>query len=260
MQKIYTAFLSLLIGSAAFAQSTGFMAPTSTATPNGWTNPANAYASDDQWATVAHQSGCRCPWVYLSWDGGTSYTAYHLMGPFGTTDGMQTSGSPTDNWGHVWTYTEFNNTNFRLKIANPSMSIEQGWSDFNFNVPSNATVTGVEVRLEWHGDANFTMEFLDKAEVNVYYTAPTGLQNISGKASISVFPNPAHDKLSFHFGVDMPEQISLLNLQGQVMLEKELPQTGSSDLEMDLSSLPRGIYFIRVISKGCILNEKIILE
>jgi hypothetical protein len=124
------------------------MSPTATAAPNGFTNANPALASDDQWASVAHQSGCRSPFIYLSRNGGTNYTSPYLLGPFGTTDAIQTAGSSTDLWDHNRTDTEQNNTNFRLKIANPGTLIEQGYADFNFNIPNGTTISGIEVRLE----------------------------------------------------------------------------------------------------------------
>src|SRR5579859_7368986 len=122
--KLLSLFSTVLLAiTIARAQNTGFMNPADTALPHGWTNPLNGMVSDGQWATVAHQSGCMCPWLYLSWNKGVTYTSYKLMGPFGYTDSWQTAGSPTDNWGHVWIDSELNNSNFRVKIQNPSMSI-----------------------------------------------------------------------------------------------------------------------------------------
>src|ERR1043165_6604099 len=67
--------------------STGFMYPSATPPPNGgWTNPSDAFASDDVYTTVPHGSGCRCPFLYLSGNGGMTYSSANLVGPFGTTD------------------------------------------------------------------------------------------------------------------------------------------------------------------------------
>src|SRR5687767_15693871 len=117
MKKITLLFAAITFSGISFAQSTGFMSPTNTAMPNGFTNPTLAFVSDNQWASVAHQSGCRCPFIYLSWNGGTNYSSAQLLGPFGTVDQTAVAGSPTNTWGHSWTDTELSNSNFRLKIA-----------------------------------------------------------------------------------------------------------------------------------------------
>ncbi len=108
--KRYLLILPLygLFCTTAFSQlqNTGWKSPSATHAPNGWTNPQNAYASDDVYATVAHQSGCRCPFMDLSWDDGISYTPYKLFGIFGTSDIFIAEGDSTDDWGHVWTATD----------------------------------------------------------------------------------------------------------------------------------------------------------
>jgi hypothetical protein len=259
MKQLYTTILSALLFSSAFSQSTGFLPPTATAAPNGWTNPANAYASDDQWASVAHGSGCRCPFIYLSWNGGTNYTSSQLLGPFGTTDQTATAGSPTDTWGHAWTDVELSNTNFRLKIANPSTLIEQGWSTFNFNIPTNATINGIEVKLEWHGDANFTMEFLDQAMINVYYTAVTGeTELLSLSANMPVFPNPTTGKVQVNFKGESSSRFSLLNIQGEIMMDETISSVNS--VSIDLSSFPKGIYFLQLVTNEGLVTKKIVLQ
>src|ERR1043165_5910490 len=123
--------------------STGFMYPSATPPPNGgWTNPSDAFASDDVYTTVPHGSGCRCPFLYLSGNGGATYSSANIVGPFGTTDNTMTAGSSSDLWGAAWNDMNFTNANFRLKIANPSTIIEQGYGDFNFSIPSGAVISG----------------------------------------------------------------------------------------------------------------------
>ncbi|HEY6160275.1 MAG TPA: T9SS type A sorting domain-containing protein [Bacteroidia bacterium] len=262
MKKIYTLSLSFSVSLFSFAQSTGFMPPTSTAAPNGFTNANLAFASDDQWATVAHQSGCRCPFIYLSWNGGTNYTSSQLLGPFGTTDQTSIAGSPTDTWGHPWTDTELSNTNFRLKIANPSTLIEQGYSDFNFTIPTGATINGIEVQLEWHGDANFTQEFLDQAMVNVFYTATTGIpQTIKLSQNISVYPVPAHDRLIIDLKDVKCSALSIIDLQGREVLSRSSSDVADQTLiSLSVSDLPKGMYFLRITENNAVQNKKIIIE
>src|SRR5262245_51211950 len=93
-------------------QNTGWKSPSATHAPNGWTNPQNAFASDDIYTTVAHQSGCRCPFVELSWDNGTNFTSYNLFGPYGTMDYFDIQGDSADDWGHFWTTTELSDPVF----------------------------------------------------------------------------------------------------------------------------------------------------
>jgi hypothetical protein len=259
MKKLLPFFL-LLISSSAFAQSTGFMAPTATPAPNGgWTNPSNAFASDDVYTTVPHQSGCRCPFLYLSWDNGVSYTSADIVGPFGTTDYTMAAGGPADLWGHAWTDTEFTNANFRLKIANPSTLIEQGYGDFNFVIPAGAVIVGIEVIVEEHGDSTYTTEFIDAIAVNVHYTTTTSVSVNSFTSGISVFPNPASTDFTIEHLSPTTQRIALVDMSGRVVMET---MSFTSDrCTFNVADLPRGMYLLLVTdSEAATLTRKIVVE
>jgi hypothetical protein len=245
---------------ATLAQtSTGFMCPTSTTAPNGWTNPANAYVSDDVYTTVAHQSGCRCPFLYLSWNNGVNYTSSQLVGPFGTSDATQVAGSPTTMWGHAWVQSEFSNANFEFKIANPSTVIEQGYNNFNFNIPMGATINGIEVKVEEHGDSAFTMEFIDLIQVNVYYTVLSSVVMNFDPNSVSVFPNPATTSFEVdHPGINL-KGIYLIDMLGRKVLE--VSDFTNEKTSVNVEGLAKGIYDVEIVSEnGEVINKKILVE
>jgi hypothetical protein len=259
MRKLLPFFL-LCLPVFASAQSTGFMAPTATAAPNGgWTNPTDAFASDDVYTTVPHQSGCRCPFLYLSWDNGTSYTSPQLVGPFGTSDNTMTAGSPTDLWGHAWTETELSNASFRLKIANPSTLIEQGYADFNFVIPSGSAILGIEVRVEQHGDSAFTMEYIDVIEVNVHYTSSTGTGVASAVSAVNVYPNPANAQLNIDHLSSTTQRIAITDMTGRTVMETM--HFDSDRYTFDVSELPAGLYLVIITDSAApALTRRIVVE
>jgi hypothetical protein len=56
--------------------------------------------------------------VYLSWDGGTSWTAYQLATTERTDDGNPTDivGGTADTWGRTWSASEFSDANFHVRL------------------------------------------------------------------------------------------------------------------------------------------------
>lgn len=261
MKKLYTLVSFALISAALFAQSTGFMSPTATALPNGFTNPTNAFTSDNQWATVAHQSGCRCPFLYLSWNGGANYSSSQLLGPFGTVDAFGTAGSPTFTWGHAWTLSELTNANLRLKIANPSTLIEQGYSTFNFLIPNGATITGIEVRLEWHGDSTYTTEYLDHAQVNVYYTSTTTGVTETVSENIQLCPNPANNFITISSSDVSVSGYSISSIDGKTILKNQSTnQQPNTPYEISLAELSPGVYFISMETEQGTVVRKIMVQ
>jgi hypothetical protein len=258
MKKLLPLFL-FLIPAFVSAQSTGFMAPTAVAAPNGgWTNASNAFASDDVYTTVPHQSGCRCPFLYLSWDNGVSYSPFNIVGPFGTVDYTMTTGSSSDLWGHAWTAAQLSNDSFRLKIANPSTLIEQGYADFNFVIPTGALITGIEVRVEQHGDSAYTMEYIDLIEVNVHYTNTTAINALSLASGISVFPNPASTQLTIEHLSPTTQRVALLDMSGRVVMET---REFSDRCTFNVAELPRGMYLLMIVDPEAVtLTRKIVVE
>jgi hypothetical protein len=235
---------------AAWSQlsNTGWKSPTATHLPNGWTNPLNAFVSDDVYTTVVHGSGCRCPFVELSWDNGISYTSTQLFGPYGTIDSYRIQGDSVDTWGHSWIVPEMSDTNFVLRIWNPSTLIRQGYTAFQFGIPPGSIISGIEVQVEEHGDTAFTMEFIDLIQARVHYDVTTSVAGIiSGKNEISIYPNPASSTLFIRNSLGGNYRVTLFNSTGtQVSNEKYFTDSGS----IDVSNLAQGIYFLRAVNEN----------
>lgn len=124
-------------------------AATATGNPDaGWTSAANAFSSDNLYATTtvsdATQSysefGFSIPLtntitgiivrleasasssggtiaVTLSWDGGTSVTEAKVTDVLTTTDTIYTLGGVGDLWGRTWAVTELSDEQFRLQVV-----------------------------------------------------------------------------------------------------------------------------------------------
>ncbi len=150
---------------------TAWQAPTTTAAPNGFTNAANMFASDDVYATSAKGPGCNCPWISLSWNGGATWSATDVSSVHSnSTDTVRTTGGATDTWGRTWTPAELGAASFRLRVQNPGLSVSQGYGGFDLSaVPAGATIVGIEVALEARSDAGYSTMFYDQVRVRVHY-------------------------------------------------------------------------------------------
>ncbi len=63
--------------------------------------------------------------VDLSWDGGTSWTSYQSDASEPTSWTTVVLGGTADLWGRSWTYDEFNNANFRVRVHCYSDPVDQ---------------------------------------------------------------------------------------------------------------------------------------
>jgi hypothetical protein len=130
--------------------STLVKSPTALGTISEWTNPTNAYSSNNVYATATYSqeqtyktfslslpSGTAINGIIvnveakaaiigqtirvkLSYDNGTSWTSTESK-PFALSDATQVYGGSTDTWGRTWTDTELNNTNFQVHLEPPSI-------------------------------------------------------------------------------------------------------------------------------------------
>ena len=79
---------------------------------------------------------------------------------------------------------------------------------------------------------------------------------------VHLFPNPTTNLLNIQFK-DLADDFSLnlLNLQGQLLYQKQLSLNGAKHLEtLDLSDLPKGLYLIRLVNEQKALVKKIIKQ
>ncbi|MCX6290694.1 MAG: T9SS type A sorting domain-containing protein [Bacteroidetes bacterium] len=92
--------------------------------------------------------------------------------------------------------------------------------------------------------------------------APVGVMPVSSAAwTLNVFPNPCHDKLTVFipgFADQRSSEISIVNVLGQEVLKKEI--LTKEMMSMDVSELPRGIYFLKAKLSGSEMTRKIVVE
>jgi len=80
---------------------------------------------------------------------------------------------------------------------------------------------------------------------------------------IKVYPNPSRGRFTVHLEASLTENISLelVNLQGAILHQSEVdfvaPQT---DVVLDISTLPKGVYILRLKSDNLLRFERIVIQ
>ena len=83
-----------------------------------------------------------------------------------------------------------------------------------------------------------------------------GLQNLNANDKLSLFPNPAINKLNIIFPDEKESlQLSIYDISGKEVLEKQF----TKNLCLDVGILPRGVYIVRVRGKDVNINRRIVL-
>ena len=89
----------------------------------------------------------------------------------------------------------------------------------------------------------------------MYYAAPAGIMELKS-SQISIYPDPATDKITIETSATQGQsQLSVMNLNGQEVITRQLTQ---SKTQLDISGLPGGVYFVRLINERTIVIRKFV--
>jgi hypothetical protein len=117
---------------------------------------------------------------------------------------------------------------------------------------------------------NDTLSSSDRAKIETYLRQKyniinngcgnlTDAEEFSTDNSLNIYPNPVSGKVKVEFNLEIPnlknQQIELVNTLGKVVGNIDTQNNGNS-IEMDLSNLAKGIYFLRIsIADGWIVKK-----
>jgi PKD repeat protein len=88
------------------------------------------------------------------------------------------------------------------------------------------------------------------------FVGPTGLEEVSGQNTVSIYPVPAKDRLYITSGIPI-ESVMLIDINGRQQLSAI--NCGNNCL-LEVDSLPDGIYFLRVDTENGIVHRKVMIR
>ena len=90
----------------------------------------------------------------------------------------------------------------------------------------------------------------------------SGITVNSGGATVSIFPNPSNGPLQINVQLQQPEviTISVVNLLGETVLQSASGVVAQQQQTLDLSSLPNGMYMIRVAAGNDQVTRQVLLQ
>ena len=81
----------------------------------------------------------------------------------------------------------------------------------------------------------------------------------NGAGNMIIFPNPAHDKIQVQSLKFKIQSLEIYNIQGKLVKQILFPQSQIPN-EIDVSSLAKGIYLLKIKSEGGAVNKKLVVQ
>ncbi|MBP9068455.1 MAG: T9SS type A sorting domain-containing protein [Bacteroidia bacterium] len=86
-----------------------------------------------------------------------------------------------------------------------------------------------------------------------------GINELNSDRTFSFFPNPTTDKLDLMFtGNNIPEEIRFLDINGKLSYSQKTSSPRGQTIEINISSLPKGVYVAEIVSSMGLFRQKLI--
>lgn len=129
---------------------------------------------------------------------------------------------------------------------------------YEFKVEYYETTGGASIKLEWESPFQ-TREVIPGSRLFLPDELPLNItdEKVKPTDKLSFYPNPVKDQLTIELGDLDIQQVSIVDIQGRVLIRSNENVTGTKSF--NVSELPKGIYFIKVLTnKGVSKSLKFI--
>lgn len=130
-------------------------------------------------------------------------------------------------------------------------------SDTTLYFPPHEINAFIEFNDELYAGGSFNMIGGVVAHNIAKWSTPVGMQEVSSDLSISVYPNPVDKNASLNFQSPI-ESLTLFSTDGKLL--QQLNHLHQSKLDLDVSALSSGMYFIEASSNNKIYRGKILVS
>ena len=98
-----------------------------------------------------------------------------------------------------------------------------------------------------------------EGDVKTFTTLASLTEELSNMLSVSLYPNPAKQSTTLEFSaLNSEAKISIVNMKGQIV--KTIDIQPSQSYELNLTDFASGVYYVKVITDGKIITQKLIVE
>jgi hypothetical protein len=171
---------------------------------------------------------------------------------------------PTNAVSITVTFSNFNTEQSFDKVSvsntgvNPPVVLAEYSGDYSSSPPPPVTVNSGKALVMFVSNKTTRGEGWDAS-----YDVVLGTNDQKAFEDLSVFPNPTDGMLNLRFTINdlQSVRIEILSMKGETVYNQSLGSfKGTFDKQLDLTSLAKGIYLLRLIGDRGTTNEKIVLK
>ncbi len=135
---------------------------------------------------------------------------------------------------------------------------EEGADSYSWNFGDGNSATGQSVEHTFAGNGTYNVILTvikggcTASSNQSYVIEDTGIKDFY--TAISIYPNPTKGMINISGDFNF-NSITILDINGKKIIEKIIPETQNTQIE--IASLPNGMYFLQLISKEGMIIEKI---
>jgi hypothetical protein len=94
----------------------------------------------------------------------------------------------------------------------------------------------------------------------IVLTITVGLTESQLEAGIRIYPNPTQDKLNVLTGTSKDALITIIDMQGQILVTDEVKNAANATRTYDVSQFAKGIYFLQITTGTQSSTSKIVVQ
>jgi hypothetical protein len=125
-------------------------------------------------------------------------------------------------------------------------------------IPSDVTSPSGQMRVIFLTNSTVT----DDGFSATYSSVPTRIEEYGTLKDLTIYPNPANEVLHISFGITDGNNASvqLMDLKGQFVFDESVSDNSVYNVNIDITSLAKGVYNLRILTEGETVNKKIVIE
>ena len=147
--------------------------------------------------------------------------------------------------------------NGNILDAGPGFSSYQ-WLDDNLNPISGAT--SQQFTPTTNGEYSVMVTDAEGCSATSFpiMFIPDGISEIT--TLLQIYPNPTKDILNVHYQGFNVNSMLILDMSGNIVLQKNNIKSNESNFQLSLNQLPKGMYVLQLIGEEKIINHSVILQ